>query len=146
MNGGDPAGVLKDYLDGMDSRTALTLGSMPATVADECRVVSKRRLPDCDDGTPIITRTLDNFAFTDGAGWALIDHDTKGMPAAVADRLAESGGPEGALRHLISGFDGIAHVSRASTSSGLSHAETGERTSGRCCHSGSGSDPSCARI
>ena len=130
MNGGDPAGALGVYLNGMDSRTALALGCMPATVADECRVVSKKRLPDCDDGTPIITRTLDNFAFTDGPGWTLIDHDTKGMPAAVANRLAELGGPEGALRYLIQGYDAAAHVSRASTSSGLSHAETGEEFPG----------------
>ena len=93
-------------------------------------MVSKKRLADCDDGTPTITRTLDNFAFADGPGWALIDHDTKGMPAAVADRLAELGGPEGALRYLIPGYDDAARVSRASTSSGLSHAETGEQFPG----------------
>ena len=28
MNGGDPAGVLAGYLNGMDSRTALALGRM----------------------------------------------------------------------------------------------------------------------
>ena len=99
-------------------------------MADECRVVSKKRLADCDDGIPTITRTLDNFAFAKGPGWALIDHDTKGMPALVAGKLAELGGPEAALRHLIPGYDSAARVARASTSSGLSHAETGEQFPG----------------
>jgi hypothetical protein len=131
MNGGDPAGALAGYLNGMDSRTALALGSMSDAVDQECRVVSRKRLANyADDGAPTITRTLDNFAFASGPGWALIDHDTKGTPAAVADKLAELGGPEGALRHLIPGFDQIARVARASTSSGLAHAETGEQFSG----------------
>ena len=130
MNGGDPAGALAGYLNGMDSKTALALGCMADVVDDECRVVSKKRLADYDDGTPTITRTLDNFAFSNGPGWALIDHDTKGMPAAVADKLAELGGPEGALRYLIPGYDDAARVARASTSSGLSHAETGEQFPG----------------
>ena len=130
MNGSEPAGVLADYLNCMDSKTALALGCMSDVVGDECRVVSKKRLADFDDGTPTITRTLDNFAFSSGPGWALIDHDTKGMPAAVADKLAELGGPEGALGHLIPGYDETARVARASTSSGLSHAETGEQFPG----------------
>ena len=79
----------------MDSRTALALGSMPATVDDECRLVSKRRIADYDDGTPTITRTLDNFEFKDGPGWALIDHDTKGMSAAVATQARRVGRPRG---------------------------------------------------
>ena len=59
--------------------------------------MSKKRLPDyadqADDALPTITRTLDNFAFGDGPGWALIDHDTKGMPAAVACQARRAGWP-----------------------------------------------------
>ena len=44
MNGGDPAGALAGYLNGMDSKTALALGRMTDAVDDECRVVSKKRL------------------------------------------------------------------------------------------------------
>ena len=128
MNGSHPAVAFADYLDGMDSKTALTLGRMCPAVATECRVASKRRMPDYnDDDTPTITRSLDNFSFAPGPGWALIDHDTKGMPPAVAAKLVELGGPDGALRHLIAGYYDAAHVSRASTSSGLFHTETGEQ-------------------
>ena len=130
MNGGEPAGALAGYLNGMDSKTALALGCMADVAGDECRVVSKKRLADYDDGTPTITRTLDNFAFSKGSGWALIDHDTKGMPVVVAAKLAELGGLEAALRYLIPGYDNAARVARASTSSGLSHAETGEQFPG----------------
>src|SRR5215207_913678 len=135
MNGGDPAGALAAFVNSMPGDAALTLGRITAADVDaECRLVSKRRLPDyadqADDALPAITRTLDSFAFAEGPGWALVDHDCKGMPPAVASRLAALGGPEGALRTLVPGFDDAARVTRASTSSGLSHAETGEEFPG----------------
>lgn len=130
MNGGDPAGALAGYLNEMDSKTALALGRITAPIEEECRVVSKKLLPEIEDAAGTITRTLDNFAFSVGPGWALIDHDTKGMPEEVARRLDELGGPEAALKFLIPGFDDAARVARASTSSGLSHAETGEEFPG----------------
>jgi hypothetical protein len=130
MNGPDFAGSFASYLNRTDSKTALALGRMREDAIDECRVISKKRLPDYCDDIPTITRTLDNFDFSEGRGWVLIDHDAKGMPPTVAAKLTELGGPEGALRYLIPGYDDVAHVSRASTSSGLSHAETGEQFPG----------------
>jgi hypothetical protein len=130
MNGGDPAGALRDFLNVMTSQTALALGRMNDGIDDECRVVSRRQLADCDAGEPVITRTLDNFGWPKQPGWALADYDSKGMPEPVQERLAELGGFEGALRHLIHGFDDAAHVVRASTSSGIFNAETGEQFPG----------------
>ena len=130
MNGDEPADAMASYLNGMDSGTALALGRMCDAVDVECRVVSKKHLPDYDDQITTITRTLDNFGFAAGPGWALIDHDAKGMPSTAAAKLAELDGPEGALKFLIPGFDYAARVTRASTSSGLSHAETGEQFPG----------------
>src|SRR5688572_575808 len=54
------------------------------------------------------------------------DHDRKGMTAPVAETLKAGGGYEGALRAFIPSVDELARVSRASTSSELSHAETGK--------------------
>ena len=130
MNGSDPAGALAGYLNEMNSRTALALGRITAPVADECRVVAKKQLPDYDDAIPTITRTLDNFAFSDGPGWALLDFDTGGMPQSAAAMLASMGGFDGVLRSLLTGFDDAAQVTRANTSSGIVHTETGEQFPG----------------
>jgi hypothetical protein len=135
MNGGDSAGALAAFVNGMPGNQALTLGRITAAAVDaECRLVSKRCLPDyaeqADDALPAITRTLDNFAFAEGPGWALIDFDSKSMPENVAAELKELGGFEGALKSLIPDFENVARVTRASTSSGLSHAETGEEFPG----------------
>ena len=131
MNGSHPAGAFADYLDGMDSKTALTLGRMCPAVATECRVASKRRMPDYnDDDTPTITRSLDNFSFAPGPGWALIDHDTKGMPASARPSSSSWAAPRGRLRHLIAGYDDAAHVTRAAPRAGSSHTETGEQFPG----------------
>jgi hypothetical protein len=54
MNGGDPAGALAAFVNGMNSKTALALGRMTAAAAvdAECQVVSKKHLPDPMSGAP----------------------------------------------------------------------------------------------
>src|SRR3954452_11296776 len=77
MNGGGAAGALAAFVNGMPGTMALTLGRMTADVDAECRLVAKKRLPgyadQAGDALPTITRTLENFAFADGPGWALVD-------------------------------------------------------------------------
>jgi hypothetical protein len=52
------------------------------------------------------------------------------MPAEVAARLAAAGGPWAALCAICPGLARAERVARVSTSSGLFHAQTGERYSG----------------
>ena len=104
----------------MTSQTALALGRMKDGIDDECRVASRRQLADCDVGEPVITRTLDNFGLAKAAGLGAGRPRQQGHASSrCRSRLAELGGFEGALRHLIHGFDDAAHVARASTSSGI---------------------------
>jgi hypothetical protein len=128
MNGAKPADALGSLLDGMPSDTALALGRMDKGIDAEAVVVTAKRKGEMGEGgRPVIARTLDHFSWSDGPGWVLLDIDRKGMTANVAARIETSGGFEAALRSLIPGYDGAARVTRASTSSGVLNAETGER-------------------
>lgn len=134
MNGGDPAGAFAAMINAMLPSEALALGRMGADVDLECHIVSSKQRPEfadhLADGLPVITRTHDHFGWPSGPGWALLDRDAKGMPVAVANRIDALGGHDDVLRSLIPGFDSVARVFRASTSSGLYRADTGEQFAG----------------
>lgn len=61
---------------------------------------------------------------------ALLDYDTKGMPEAMTKRIADLGGFWPALVTLMPELEGIARITRMSTSSGLYRTDTGERLPG----------------
>jgi hypothetical protein len=121
------AGVvqLAALINGLRSDQAIALGSLRPDLPDEIRVVTKREIngatrPD------IISRSADYIIFNNGqCGFVLLDFDTKGMPADVAERLAGAGGFWPALLSVIPELDRIARVARASTSAGLYNRETG---------------------
>jgi hypothetical protein len=86
----------------------------------------------------VIIRTREYLVFPPGApAVALLDHDGKGMPTAIAQRIAALGGgfwP--AITSVVPGLERVARVSRASTSAGLFNGGTGEQmqTSNGNCH------------
>jgi hypothetical protein len=121
-----PAAWLAGLLDAMPSHRALAIGRLRDGLDERVAVVVKGR----EDGRTTVARTRDHLAFADGPGPLLLDHDRKGMPAAVAGQLAAVGGFEGALAQLIPGYDALARVARASTSAGLHRTDTGERFPG----------------
>jgi hypothetical protein len=83
------------------------------------------------DNPGAITRSRDFIDYYPGApAWALIDFDTKGMPANVAAAIEAAGGMWNALLQVAPGLERAARVSRASTSSGLYRADTGMQFSG----------------
>jgi hypothetical protein len=79
------------------------------------------------DGTR--TRSMINYTAAQPA-LVLLDHDMKGMPPSVRDRLDSAGGFLGALATLIPGLDALGYVARDSTSAGLFNSETQENYPG----------------
>ena len=134
MNGGDPAAALAATLTDMASAEALALGRLADEAVAACHIVSAKQRPDypdrLTDDLPVLTRTHENFAWSAGPGWVLLDRDMKGMPGAVAREIERLGGHLAVLRSLIPGFDAAARVERASTSSGLFNMESKEAFAG----------------
>ena len=106
---------------------ALALGTLRADLPDKVQVVTKREL----NGQPdVIARTGTNIVYH-GLAFALLDYDSKGMPATVAAEIKRVGYFWRALRTVLPALDDIARVGRCSTSAGLSRTDTGRRCLGR---------------
>lgn len=106
---------LAKVIDACGHDEAIAIGRMVDGVADEAKIVCQGKLA----GNPgAISRSLDSFEFAEGPGVCLLDVDLKGAPAGLD--------PIPALIQVLPDLDFVAHVDRASTSSGVSNAETGE--------------------
>jgi hypothetical protein len=111
-------------LDRFPPHECLTLGALIDSLPDRVPIVTKREVV---PGSGAVARTAQNIRYRKGRGAAvLIDFDSKGMPACVAERIEALGGVWGALVSICPELADAAHVIRRSTSSGLSNAETGE--------------------
>jgi hypothetical protein len=117
------------------SNEALTLGALKSSLPDTVEVTTRRRLNQAPRPDQI-TRTLDYFEFRPGvAALALLDFDTKGMPAEIAAKLTAADGFWPAICAVIPELGGAARVHRASTSAGLYRADTRESIAGSIgCH------------
>lgn len=120
---------LSDWLTCLESTEAIALGVLRDGLPELVEIITKDRI---DPTKPdIVARTVNNFVYRANVpAAALLDHDQKGMTPKVAARLNEMGGFEEAIKQIIGGFDGIAYLSRASTSAGLSRSDTGEEFHG----------------
>ena len=109
---------------------ALGLGRLRFDLPSEVDVVTKDRLNGAMQ--PLIARTRQDIVYAkDQPGFALLDHDAKGMPASIRSELIRHGGFWRTLSgSVLSGLANTARVSRRSTSAGLYRADTGERLSG----------------
>jgi hypothetical protein len=106
------------------SNNALALGVMKADVKNKVNVVPTGAL-EANPGA--IARARKYFEFRKGQpAYVLIDFDMKGMPAAVAARIKELGGFWEALGTVCPALHSAAHLTRASTSAGLSRSDTGQ--------------------
>jgi hypothetical protein len=113
-------------LDQLGSREAIILGSLRPSLADEVEIVTKRYLNGADHPNRI-ARSQDYLSYRAGEpALALIDFDLKGMPAEVAEHVAQSGGLWQSLCAVLPQLAGAARVIRRSTSAGLYRADTGE--------------------
>ena len=108
----------------MDSSEAMILG----TYRSEAEKIRLAKDEDADPAKGVYGRTTETFYYPEGqTGLILLDHDKKAMPASVAGRIEELGGPLGSIGHLVGGLEQFARVYRPSTSSGIYNKETGEK-------------------
>jgi hypothetical protein len=127
------ASDLANAIAAMGSNNALALGCIKDH--EKARIVTagvlagltKHKMP---DGQPIIARSREYIDYEPGPAWALLDSDTKGMPAPVSDAVAAMGGIWNALTAVAPGLLRAARVSRGSTSAGLYREDTGEQFAG----------------
>jgi hypothetical protein len=126
-------GELADLIDRMRSCDALALGRLRGDLPDTVEVMPKRTL-DRANGSPLtdaIARTASSIVYCPKSpAFALLDFDTKGMPADVASRLDEQGGFLPVLETIIPAIARAGRVLRRSTSAGLYRADTGEKFAG----------------
>src|SRR6266404_7990026 len=83
---------LAELIGALRSNQAIALGSLRPGLPDEVKIAPKRVIngPKRPDA---VARTANNFFFRSGSkGFDLLDFDSKGMPADVAERLAREGG------------------------------------------------------
>jgi hypothetical protein len=109
---------------------AYALGRLKDGLPGSVRVVRKDQLNGSAD-PGVIARSRQFLTFKEGeGGFILFDLDLKGMPKAVRHRIKECGGLWDALCAVLPALKSVARVRRASTSSGLWNANTGEKVTG----------------
>jgi hypothetical protein len=114
----------------MKSNEAPVLGRLRADLPDNVTVILKRNL-NSSTARNVIARTADFLHFAERqAAFMLLDHDGKGMPNEVADKLKELGGFWPAILSVASQLASAARVTRRSTSAGLYHRDTRKRFAG----------------
>ena len=120
------AGVdgLGALIEGLTESQALALGALRADLPDKVEVATKKMLLNGAARPDLIARTGANIVYH-GPAFALIDFDTKAMPAAVAAELQRHGGFWPALLTVLPALDSVARLTRSSTSAGLSRSDTG---------------------
>ena len=120
------AGVvaLGALIEGLTPSQALALGALRADLPDKVEVATKKRLVNGAARPDIIARTGANIVYH-GPAFALLDYDSKAMPAGVAAELRQRGGFWPSLLTVLPSLGNVARVTRSSTSAGLSRADTG---------------------
>lgn len=108
------AETLAQLLDSLQPRDVLSLGRMRDR--DHARVTTADKLA---QNAGAIARNLDFFAYPQGQGWLLLDHDTKSMPADVAQRVAELGDGVAAIESIWPELAQAERVYRPSSSGGV---------------------------
>ena len=118
------ASDLAELIEGCSSNQAIALGSLGEGIPSPVEIVAHKKLT---VGSKAIARSRANIDYRPGnPAWVLIDVDVKGMTDAVKQRVDAAGGIWEVLAKIAPGLTLASRVSRASTSSGLSRADTGE--------------------
>jgi hypothetical protein len=129
------AGALAGVIDGMQPCNALALGSINSgNNGTPVQVVTAKKLAELSaiqSARDSIARTREHIIYRPGVpAWMLLDLDRKGMPPHVQTQLDLAGDYRNALLQVVPGLADAERVTRASTSAGLQHRETGERYKG----------------
>jgi hypothetical protein len=125
-------GELADVIEHIRYDQAIALGALRADLPDKVRVVTKRNL----NGQPnTIARTAADINYRKGEpAWALIDFDSKGMPAEIASEMQRRGGFLPTLLSILPPLQSVERLIRHSTSAGLFRTDTGQKLSAGGVH------------
>ena len=110
------------------SHEAIALGALRHDLPQNVQIDTKKKLEELNGSAApdLIARTGEHIVYRPGqAALALIDVDTKGMPAAIADRIKAAGGFWSALVSVLPELASTGCVVRRSTSSGILRTDTG---------------------
>jgi hypothetical protein len=122
------AGDLANHIMACGSDQAIALGALKNDLPNPATITIPKKMK---DNPGAITRSRNFIDYRHGTpAWALIDFDTKGMPANIAAEIEAAGGMWNALLTVAPGLQRAARVSRASTSSGLFRTDTGKQLAG----------------
>ncbi len=121
VEGTDGLGAL---IETLTESQALALGGLRADLPDKVAITTKKMLLNGTARPDLIARIAANIVYR-GPAFALIDFDTKGMPATVAAEMQRHGGFWPALLTVLPALEGVARLTRSSTSAGLSRSDTG---------------------
>ena len=124
----ETASELAEHIVSCGSDQAIALGALKTELPDLVTITTERKLKDSPGAISRSRQFIDYRQET--PAWALIDFDTKGMPANVAAAIEAAGGVWSALLSVAPGLQRAARVSRASTSAGLFRTDTGEQFAG----------------
>jgi hypothetical protein len=120
--------ALASLLGTLTSAQAIALGALRPDLADQVKVVTKRKL---NGQAQTIARTGADIRYQkDRPAFSLLDYDQKGMPVDVAAALERHGGYWSALCAVLPALTNVARVTRYSTSAGLYCADTGTELPG----------------
>ena len=119
-----------DLIEHFAPHQAICLGGLRSDLPDEVSVTTRQKLNGAREAG-VIARTSEYLIFPPGKpALALVDHDTKGMPPSVAERIENLGGLLPALLSVLPALAGVARVVRRSTSAGLFRTDTGHSIAG----------------
>jgi hypothetical protein len=129
----DDLGAFAGHIGSLDSNEAIALGMLRPDLPDQVEIITKHKLEEMNGAahSGIIARTGTHIAYVPGqAAFALIDIDTKGMPATVAAQIKAVGGFWPALVGVVPELADTGRVVRKSTTTGITRADTGEALPG----------------
>jgi hypothetical protein len=119
-----------EYIGHLAPYEAIALGMLRTDLPDQVEITTKNKL-NGNARPDLIARTGDYIAYRPGrSSLALIDVDTKGMPAAIREKISAAGGFSGAIESMLPGLATTGRVARLSTSAGITRTDTGERLAG----------------
>jgi hypothetical protein len=121
----DGVAALAFLIENLKPSQALALGVLRADLPDKVDITTKKRLLNGKARPDIVARSGANIVHH-GPAFALLDYDTKAMPTNVAAGIQRAGGFWPTLTEVLPILKDAAHVTRKSTSAGLSRTDTGE--------------------
>ena len=118
---------------GLNPNEAIALGALRDDLSERVEVTTRERLSALNGtaASDFIARTGNHIFYRpDEPALALIDFDTKGMPAAVRATMDQLGGFLPALMSVLPELATAGRVVRPSTSSGITRTDTGQAMPG----------------